>query len=117
MPKQLNVPKHVHKDDVSIEASVSQADAAELLNVSRSAVQRAKVVQEHGIPELIEAVQDGRVSVSAAEPIAMLKLVTCAYMGDLASIQTLFDGWQDETARAVACEVEERLLRHATTGR
>ena len=47
-----------YKVDASIEASTSQADAAELLNVSRSSVQRAVAVQRDGTPELIAAVRD-----------------------------------------------------------
>lgn len=52
--------------DASIEASTSQSDAAILLNVSRSAVQRARKVADEAVPELQEAVEAGRVSVSAA---------------------------------------------------
>lgn len=55
----------------SIEAT-SQTDAALALNVSRSAVQRAHKVNEEGVPKLIEAVQDGKVSVSAAADVATL---------------------------------------------
>jgi ParB-like chromosome segregation protein Spo0J len=47
----------------SIEA-VSQEKAADLLNVSRSAVQRAHIVQERGSPELAVAVDSGEVAVS-----------------------------------------------------
>ena len=53
----------------SIEA-VSQTQAASMLNVSRSAVQRANEVHTTGTPELVEAVERGRVSVSAAADIA-----------------------------------------------
>jgi N6-adenosine-specific RNA methylase IME4/predicted transcriptional regulator len=55
----------------SIEAT-SQADAAEMLNVSRSAVQRAAVVREHGTPELITAVENGDIAVSVAADLAEL---------------------------------------------
>jgi ParB-like chromosome segregation protein Spo0J len=58
-------------ETASIEA-VSQADAAELLNVSRSAVQRATKVRDEGAPELIAAVTSGEVSVSAAAEVATL---------------------------------------------
>lgn len=52
--------------------SVSQSDAATLLNVSRSGVQRAREVLEEGAPELVAAVERGAVSVSAAADVATL---------------------------------------------
>jgi ParB-like chromosome segregation protein Spo0J len=57
----------------SIEApAISQSDAAEMLNVSRSAVQRAVEVNRGGAPELVTAVERGDVSVSAAAAVAAL---------------------------------------------
>lgn len=47
---------------------VSQAKAAELLNVSERTVRAAKAVQANGTPELIEAVDAGEVTVSATSP-------------------------------------------------
>lgn len=58
----------------SIEAP-SQAKAATLLNVSRSGVQRAREVLTDGAPELVRAVEAGRVSVSAAADVATLPKV------------------------------------------
>jgi hypothetical protein len=49
----------------SIDA-VTQSEAANLLNVSRPSVQRARYVQDHGVPELVAAVEQGDVAVSAA---------------------------------------------------
>jgi hypothetical protein len=48
----------------------SQAKAAELLNVGKRTVERAAEVHEHGAQELINAVEQGRVSVSAAADVA-----------------------------------------------
>jgi len=48
----------------------SQAQAAELLNVGKRSVERAKEVRDHGAPELRAAVERGQVSVSAAADIA-----------------------------------------------
>jgi len=45
---------------------VSQADAAERLNVSERSVARSKAVIENGAPELIVAVERGEVAVSTA---------------------------------------------------
>jgi N6-adenosine-specific RNA methylase IME4 len=56
-------------DLASIDA-MSQDDAGELLNVSRASVQRAHEVQTHGVPELAQAVDEGRVAVSTAALLA-----------------------------------------------
>jgi N6-adenosine-specific RNA methylase IME4/ParB-like chromosome segregation protein Spo0J len=48
----------------------SQAQAAELLNVGKRSVERAREVRERGAPELQAAVERGQVSVSAAADIA-----------------------------------------------
>jgi N6-adenosine-specific RNA methylase IME4 len=50
----------------------SQAKAAALLNVGKRSVERAREVQEQGAPELVQAVERGTVSVSAAADIATL---------------------------------------------
>ena len=52
------------------EPRVSRADAAEMLNVGKRSVARAADVHEHGIPELVEAVERGNVAVSAAADLA-----------------------------------------------
>jgi ParB-like chromosome segregation protein Spo0J len=51
-------------------AATSQGEAARLLNVSPDSIQRARVVQRDGVPELIEAVERGDVAVSKAAQIA-----------------------------------------------
>lgn len=50
----------------------TQREAAELLNVAERSVQRAAAVRADGAPELVSAVQDGLVSVSAATEAAEL---------------------------------------------
>jgi hypothetical protein len=50
----------------------SQSEAAEMLNVSRRSVQAAKKFIEDGVPELKEAVEQGKVSVAAAAEVAEL---------------------------------------------
>jgi hypothetical protein len=60
----------------SIEA-LTQEGATELLNVSRSGVQRARTVLEHGQPELVAAVERGDIAVStAAEMTRLLAIVS-----------------------------------------
>lgn len=56
----------------SIEAPASQSDAADMMNVSRSSVQRAAKVLSQAIPELIDSVEQNEVSVSAAAEVAKL---------------------------------------------
>lgn len=56
--------------DRSIDPSIGQAEAAEILNVSVPSLKRAKVVQDHGTPKLIAAVEKGEVAVSTAAVIA-----------------------------------------------
>jgi N6-adenosine-specific RNA methylase IME4 len=51
---------------------LTQADAAELLNVSKSSVERAAEVRDRGAPELQRAVERGDASVSAAVDISTL---------------------------------------------
>jgi hypothetical protein len=45
---------------------VKQAAAAAMLNVSERSVRHAAIVRDHGTPQLIKAVEQGKVSVSAA---------------------------------------------------
>lgn len=56
-------------EKASIDA-ITQAAAAKLLNVSEPSVERATRVQKSGAPELVEAVDQGRIPVSAAAHIA-----------------------------------------------
>lgn len=52
--------------------ATSQTEAADMLNVSRRAVQRAKKVQEEGVPELVQKVQEGTLAVATAADLAEL---------------------------------------------
>jgi hypothetical protein len=51
---------------------VSQMAAAEMLNISVASIKRAKTVIENGAPELVQAVESGRVAVSAAAELAYM---------------------------------------------
>jgi ParB-like chromosome segregation protein Spo0J len=68
--KLANLRDGQTKAAASIDAPLSQPEAAGLLNVSRSAIQRAEVVRREGVPELVEAVESGAVTVAAAVEIA-----------------------------------------------
>tara|TARA_R110002126_G_scaffold77229_2_gene192650 strand:- start:1286 stop:2425 length:1140 start_codon:yes stop_codon:yes gene_type:complete len=52
--------------------AVSQTEAAEMLNVSRRAVQSAKKVKEQGVPKLVQKVKEGTLAVSTAAELAEL---------------------------------------------
>ncbi len=68
------VKKHKTDEDAPIGASPipTQTEAAQMLNVSRRTVQRARAVQDEGTPELIEQVVRGNVAVSTASEVATL---------------------------------------------
>ena len=64
--KRLATLSHGQKKPAAQICAASQAEAAELLNVSRRSVQHAAVVQEKAAPELVEAVDRGDIPVSTA---------------------------------------------------
>jgi phage N-6-adenine-methyltransferase len=53
--------------------ATSQADASKALKVSRTSVQNAKAVLDHGTPELIAAVERGMIPVTKAAEISRMK--------------------------------------------
>jgi len=85
--------------------AASQDEAADLLNVGRRTVQRAREVLDQGAPELVQAVARGDVSVSAAAEVASLP--------EPEQREVLADGG----AKAVAAKAkeirEERAAEHA----
>lgn len=88
-----NFPLFSEGDDQTSAPAVSQAEAAELLNVSDKSIRFARKVQEQGIPELAEKVIAGTVSVSAAAAIA--------------------DADEDEQREVVALDDEKAIIRAA----
>lgn len=57
-----------------IEAPVPISEAAGKLKVSPRAIKQARVVQDKGIPALVEAVESGRIEVKSAEKVARMTL-------------------------------------------
>lgn len=62
--------QHGERQGANLPDATTNSEAAKLLNVSERTVKTAKSVQEKGAPELIQAVEKGKVSVSAAAEIA-----------------------------------------------
>jgi N6-adenosine-specific RNA methylase IME4 len=71
----------------------TQAEAAEMLNVSERSIRHAGKVQDSGVPELAEAVESGRVAVSTAAVIA--------------------DVPADEQREVIAVDDEREIIRRA----
>ncbi len=58
--------EHGERADTSIDVSVTQPEAAKMLNVGVASVQRAKKVIKEATPETIAAVESGKLPVSVA---------------------------------------------------
>jgi hypothetical protein len=71
---KLATMKQGARTDLSPISEMSQAKAAELLNVGKRSVERAADVRETGAPELVRAVEQGTVSVAAAADVATMSL-------------------------------------------
>jgi hypothetical protein len=61
-----------HLQDASIEAPISQSEAARRLRVGRSSVQRAASLLKNAAPELVAAVEAGLIMVSTASRLLAL---------------------------------------------
>lgn len=84
----------------------SQEAAADLLNVSRRSIQRARAVVDHGTPELVTAVEQGEVAVSAAADLSRLPADTQ---------RDVLTRTPDEI-RAIAREIKERIATAGVCG-
>jgi hypothetical protein len=73
--RMANLPEAAHKkhlQDASIEAPISQSEAARRLTVGRSSVQRAANLLKNAAPELVAAVEAGLIAVSTASRLLAL---------------------------------------------
>lgn len=89
-----------------IREPVTIDSAASLMNVTRANVKRAREVLKSGAPELVKALDNGEVSVSAAATVAKLP------------VEVQKKAVEEKTVAAVAKEVREaeRQEREAVTG-
>ena len=79
--KLANMPAHRLAGSAQI-CAVSQSDAVDMLNVSRRTVQTAAKVRSEAPDELVQAVEQGTVSVSLAAQVAGVECETRDYEGD-----------------------------------
>jgi hypothetical protein len=63
---KLATLEHGARSDTSIDVSITQPEAAKMLNVGVASVQRAKQVLKKATPETIAAVESGKLPVSVA---------------------------------------------------
>lgn len=100
------------KPNPSIEG-ISQSQAATMLNVGVSSVERATKVRNAGTPELVQAVEQGRVSVSAAADLATLPkpeqaVIVARGESEILQAAKLIRSQRAETRRAEIAEVKAR---------
>lgn len=91
--------------------AVSQPEAADLLNIARRSVQRARVVLDDGTPELIAAVEQGHIAVSQAAKVALKPAPTQDKV-----VKRVMDGVRptEATRQVRAAEIEERRIEQPT---
>jgi N6-adenosine-specific RNA methylase IME4 len=82
-----------------VEGSIDLSTAAKLVSVSEPSVKRAKVVLEHGTPDLQEAVDRGRVAVHEAEKAARFPVAAQAQFLEAAAAGKTFSTWQNNYGR------------------
>ena len=95
--KIANFPRGRPEENPPI-GGFSTADAAQMLNVGTRTIERARTVRDHGAPELIDVVEQGRVSVSAAADVATLPQEEQAEIVARGEIEIL------EAAKEIRCQ-------------
>ncbi len=111
-PGQFAGNQHVPSANLQTPA-VSQSDAAKLLNVSTRSVASAKKVIEEAAPELVQAMDEGRASVSAAASLLSLPKEEQAVIaaGDKKSIQRASKGAKARSSELARPDIAEHVLR------
>ena len=94
-----------------VEGQICLSTAAKLTGVSERSVKSAKVVLEHGVPELQEAVIRGRLAVHEAEKAARFPAQAQAQFLEAAAEGRTFQAWQNNYGR------KERAAELAATTR
>lgn len=98
-------------------APTTQAEAAAAMNVSERSVSSASKVLRDGIPELAEAVQSGKASISAAAVVSSLPVEqqqSAVKNGTVAEVaKSVKDADDDKKRRSIACDLV--AIHDATT--
>jgi N6-adenosine-specific RNA methylase IME4 len=95
--------------DTAPEGQICLSDAAKVVGVSERSVKSAKVVIEHGTPELQQAVTSGRLAVHEAEKTARLPVEAQRQFLEAAAGGTTFHVWANNYDR------KERAAELGTT--
>jgi ParB-like chromosome segregation protein Spo0J len=96
-----------------VEGQICLSKAAQLLDVSERSVKSARVVLDHGIPELREAVEHGRLAVHEAEKAARLPGEAQMQFLEASASGKTFSAWQTNYGRkerAAELEAATRAL-------
>src|SRR5262249_18887766 len=94
-----------------VEGSIDLSTAAKLVSVSEPTVKRARVVLDHGVPELVRGVEQGRMAVHEAARAAKESAAVQADFLEAAGAGTSFIVWQLDHRR------KDRAIRLAATTR
>lgn len=84
---------------------LTQEKAAEKLSIAQRAIIAAKRIREHGVPELVEAIRDGRISINAGEMIS--------HLAQAAQLEVLAEEEREIIAASKRIRAERQRIRHA----
>lgn len=92
---------------------IDVSEAAERLAVAERSIERARVVRDHGVPELTEAVRQGDVPVGLAEQVARLTPEEQRSLIDAVDRKLLRQAFKDLRAEQQAEKKQRRAEREA----